>query len=1545
METAQNGDTETTRPHSWRSPLARWSRWRPSSWAVALPAAAREHGGAPPLPSGSLRTEAAPRTLAKRKSSKGCIKPGILARPARQYILSLAVLAAILGVFLLSWPQDAAADAKPELKFSSYSDELEEDSQRQLTIKIDPPLENESSALIAVLNESEVQEALAGDTRAADMGYTNVGYAERNVDYSVPVAVYLPAGAASVAFQLTILGDEIVEGEELFILKLVAYDGSPYTVVSDNSYNKTRVLVVDDEAPVLPGNLGVTLSPGAAQTGTGLSSKVTIKGDCPPAGGLKVHMKRADESWTGEGRTGTNVWPGSAAGNGDYSMNEIKECNGKTGEISVDGIASGEEWDLRAYVWQPDTPNSISVAAASEFSQVYRVVGWGVPSQADGLTLEPGVEQLGATWTPGVAVGTGITVTGHIRWRTQQVGLLGQPDYAAAGAWNAEDGVTADTSASHAITGLTGGKFYDVQVRSASPMGHSAWSLMASAPSFRAGAPSDDPPTGLAAAPGNASLVAGWKPPEDIDEARPDAYTVAYKTGAAPDRQAPVQDDPVTGWVSLRLTAGETSAEITGLTNGVSYDVRVRAQYPSGESSSGMAEGPWSATVSATPHEDAIWAAILTVSKELGVFFYGCGHTGPYVTRCHEALTDHDFEFEGVTYQWWEIQDGQPDEHLGNAVQPYPYPRTYLYPKIDADSPLRNGTMQFGSVTVSLGDAGMVHWPPGGNGFSLTSDDASRRHQGWAVGQRVPLSLQARAPVQTPESDTPPAPGGNIPEANLSVLTVSGGSNEVALTPAFASDITSYTASVDNSVSSVTMTPTVNAPNAEVTVDGSAVTSGAASPAISLTAGVARAIDIVVTAQDGTARTYTVTVTRALAKAPPVVSSDATLKDLTLSGGTNGVTITPAFASDTTAYTAGVGSSVGSVTVTPRVNDLNAAVTVDGSAVTSGTASPAISLTAGVAKAIDIVVTAQDGTANTYTVTVTRALAEALVLPLVSTDATLKDLTLSGGTNGVTITPAFASDTTAYTASVNDSVGSVTVTPTVSDPNASVTVDGSTVASGAASSAIALTEGTPRAIDIVVTAQDGTANTYTVTVTRARAKTLPVVSSDSSLKALTVSDGTNGVTITPAFALYTAAYTASVGNSVGSVTVTPTVNDSNASVTVAGSAVASGAASSAISLAAGVPKAIDIVVTAQDGATRTYTVTVTREKSSDATLKALTLSDGTNGVPITPAFASDTIGYTATVGNSVGSVTVTPTVNDPGAAVTVAGSSVTSGAASSAISLAAGVAEAVDIVVTPQDGPANTYTVTVTREKSSDATLSALTVSDGTNGVPLTPAFASDTIGYTATVGNSVGSVTVTPTVNDPNAAVTVDGSEVASGAASSAIALTEGDSRAISVEVTAQDGTANTYTVTVTRENGDSDQSGETQRDANDQIFERCWERNQEREGLMVCVYPFEGGNGILLLTLPNPAPAGGTTIALATDPNQTASSDDYTMPDAITIEEGKRGGLIIVEITADSEAEGDESIYIFACIKPAGPDDCDPSTEWDYNHGIVIPGDSGGL
>ena len=61
--------------------------------------------------------------------------------------------------------------------------------------------------------------------------------------------------------------------------------------------------------------------------------------------------------------------------------------------------------------------------------------------------------------------------------------------------------------------------------------------------------------------------------------------------------------------------------------------------------------------------------------------------------------------------------------------------------------------------------------------------------------------------------------------------------------------------------------------------------------------------------------------------------------------------------------------------MTPTVNQANASVTVNGTAVTSGSASGSISLSVGT-NTITTVITAQDGTTTkTYTTTVTRAAA------------------------------------------------------------------------------------------------------------------------------------------------------------------------------------------------------------------------------------------------------------------------------------------------------------------------------------------------------------------------------------------------------------------------------------------------------------------------------------------------------------------------------------------------------------------------------------------
>jgi PKD repeat protein len=411
--------------------------------------------------------------------------------------------------------------------------------------------------------------------------------------------------------------------------------------------------------------------------------------------------------------------------------------------------------------------------------------------------------------------------------------------------------------------------------------------------------------------------------------------------------------------------------------------------------------------------------------------------------------------------------------------------------------------------------------------------------------------------------------------ANLSNLVLSSG----ILNPAFAQASTTYTASVSNATTSITVTPTVADATATVKVNTVTVASGSPSGSIALSVG-SNVITVVVTSQDTSTKTYTVTVTRA-------ASSNANLSNLTLSSGT----LNPAFAQATIGYTASVSNATTSITVTPTVADATATVTVNTVTVASGTPSGAIALSVGT-NVITVIVTAQDASTKTYTVTVTRA---------ASSNANLSNLTLSSGT----LNPVFAQATIGYTASVSNATTSITVTPTVADATATVTVNTVTVASGSPSGAIALNVGS-NVITIVVTAQDATTKTYTVTVTRAG-------SGNADLSNLTISAGT----LTPAFSAGTLSYIATVGSNVPSITVTPTTSVGTSTITVNGLSVNSGSPSSAITLNPG-NNVITIVVTAQNGSTQTYTITVTKRPS--ATISGTqSICNGNTSTPISIA--------------------------------------------------------------------------------------------------------------------------------------------------------------------------------------------------------------------------------------------------------------------------------------------------------------------------------------
>ncbi|MFA5383347.1 MAG: cadherin-like beta sandwich domain-containing protein [Eubacteriales bacterium] len=109
-------------------------------------------------------------------------------------------------------------------------------------------------------------------------------------------------------------------------------------------------------------------------------------------------------------------------------------------------------------------------------------------------------------------------------------------------------------------------------------------------------------------------------------------------------------------------------------------------------------------------------------------------------------------------------------------------------------------------------------------------------------------------------------------------------------------------------------------------------------------------------------------------------------------------------------------------------------------------------------------------------------------------------------------------------------------------------------------------------------------------------------SNNADLSSLTVAGAVYCCDLVPAFDAATTAYTVDIPNEESSVDITATTSDANATLTIGGTAAASGVAHTVSELAVGANN-IDVEVTAQDGTTvKTYTITINRAAAESAPL-------------------------------------------------------------------------------------------------------------------------------------------------------------------------------------------------------------------------------------------------------------------------------------------------------------------------------------------------------
>ena len=265
------------------------------------------------------------------------------------------------------------------------------------------------------------------------------------------------------------------------------------------------------------------------------------------------------------------------------------------------------------------------------------------------------------------------------------------------------------------------------------------------------------------------------------------------------------------------------------------------------------------------------------------------------------------------------------------------------------------------------------------------------------------------------------------------------------------------------------------------------------------------------------------------------------------------------------------------------------------------------------------------------------------ITPPPSTNANLSNLTISPGTIN------FNKNTTSYNIDVDSNITSIIVNASAEDAGAKV--------SGTGTKNLNYGKNT---INVVVTAPSGDKKTYTLTVNRKDNR-----STNNNLSSLSVS----GYTISPKFNSGTTSYSMEVPFKV-------TIGSNQKKLT------------------AGKNNAIKITVTAENGATKTYTLNVKRAPdpnkvlSTNNDLASLSIKD----VPISPVFNKDVTAYTANVSYEIESVEFIYAAADKEyGSVKLDGPE----------TLKAGENK-YTLTVSAEDGSTKEYTVIITKEKKPD---------------------------------------------------------------------------------------------------------------------------------------------------------------------------------------------------------------------------------------------------
>lgn len=227
-----------------------------------------------------------------------------------------------------------------------------------------------------------------------------------------------------------------------------------------------------------------------------------------------------------------------------------------------------------------------------------------------------------------------------------------------------------------------------------------------------------------------------------------------------------------------------------------------------------------------------------------------------------------------------------------------------------------------------------------------------------------------------------------------------------------------------------------------------------------------------------------------------------------------------------------------------------------------------------------------------------------------------------------------------------------------------------------------------------VSASDGVADISVGTVSYSATIAAPM-SADNALKSLTVSNAT----ISPAFSAGTTSYTAEVPFSVSKLELSAAANDSKAKVSI-----------NSPNLTPNGTTKVTVTVTAENGSTKTYTISVKRAQDPNYTASGNNDLSGisVDGFLLSPVFSAENTKYVIWLPYETESVTVSGTAADSKASVNVEGGS----------NLLAGQDNEIKVICTAENGTAKTYTVIAKRAAAHDGSVDEPTVTPDSTDTP-----------------------------------------------------------------------------------------------------------------------------------------------------------------------------------------------------------------------------------